>query len=101
MKKFVLLLIGICLASCSDKKTDVEGENDNSEEIIVYPPDMEVSSDTVGYIPPKVIDEEWAIIPGKSVGLTKLEENTETLSELRKPDFSDAAMGKSWSTWIR
>lgn len=100
MKKFALLLIGICLASCSDKKTDVEGENDNSEEIIVHPPNMEVSSDNVGYIPPKVIDEEWAIIPGKKIGLTKLEENTETLSELGKPDFSDSAMGKSWATWI-
>lgn len=88
MKKFALLLIGICLASCSDKKTTLETENDA------------VSKDTIKYIPPKVTDKAYEIIPGERIGLTKLEENTETLSELGKPDFSDSAMGKSWATWI-
>lgn len=88
MKKFSLLLIGICLASCSDKKTTLETENDA------------VSTDTIKYIPPKVTDNAYEIIPGERIGLNKLEENTETLSELGKPDFSDSAMGKSWATWI-
>jgi len=88
MKKFVLLLIGISLASCSDKKTNFETEN------------KVVSTDTIKYVPPKITDNTFEIIPGERIGLTKLEENTETLSELGKPDFSDAAMGKSWSTWI-
>jgi hypothetical protein len=88
MKKFALLLIGICLASCSDKKTNVETENDP------------VSNDTVKYVPPKITENAFEIIPGERIGLTKLEENTETLSELGKPDFSDSAMGKSWVTWI-
>ena len=88
MKKFTLLLIGICLASCSDKKTTVKTENDF------------ISKDTIKYVPPKVTDKAFEIIPGERIGLTKLEENTETLSELGKPDFSDAAMGKSWATWI-
>ena len=88
MKKFALLLIGICLASCSDKKTTLETENDA------------VSTDTIKYVPPKVTDNAYEIIPGERIGLTKLEENTETLSELGKPDFSDSAMGKSWATWV-
>ena len=88
MKKFSLLLIGICLASCLDKKTTLETENDA------------VSTDTIKYVQPKVTDNAYEIIPGERIGLTKLEENTETLSELGKPDFSDSAMGKSWATWI-
>ena len=87
MNKFVLLLIGICFFSCSDKKTNLEQNN-------------AVVSDTIKSFPPKVIEEEWAIIPGKSIGMTSLEENVEKLSELGKPDVSDSAMGKSWSTWI-
>lgn len=87
MKKFALLFIGICFFSCSDKKTNLEPKN-------------AVVSDTIKSFPPKVIEEEWAIIPGKSIGLTSLEENVEKLSELGKPDFSDAAMGKSWAIWI-
>lgn len=88
MKKFALLLIGICLASCSDKKTNIETENNA------------VLTDTIKYIPPKVTDKAFEIISGERIGLTKLEENVETLSKLGKPDFSDAAMGKSWATWI-
>lgn len=87
MKKFALLFIGICFFSCSDKKTNEE-------------PNNTVVSDTIKYIPPKIIDEEWAIIPGKSVGLTSLEENVEKLSELGEPDATDSAKGKSWSTWV-
>ena len=87
MKKFALLFIGICFFSCSDKKTN-EGPNNT------------VVSDTIKYIPPKVIEKEWAIIPGKSVGLTSLEENVEKLSELGEPDATDSAMGKSWPTWV-
>ena len=88
MKKLALLLIGICLTSCSDKTTNVETENNA------------ISSDTIKYVPPKVTDNAYEIIPGERIGLTKLEENVENLSELGKPDFSDSAMGKSWSTWI-
>jgi len=88
MKKIAFLLIGICLASCSDKKTIVETES------------KAVSTDTIKYFPPKVTDNAFEIIPGERIGLTKLKENVETLSELGKPDFSDSAMGKSWATWI-
>lgn len=88
MKKFAMFLIGICLASCSDKKTNLETGSEP------------VSTDTIKYVPPKVTNKAFEIIPGERIGLTKLEENTETLSELGKPDFSDAAMGKSWATWI-
>ena len=88
MKNLALLLIGICLTSCSDKTTNVETENNA------------ISSDTIKYVPPKVTDNAYEIIPGERIGLTKLEENVETLYELGKADFSDSAMGKSWSTWI-
>lgn len=86
MKKITLFLIGIYIVSCSDKKTNQETENNT------------VSSDTIKYVPPRVTAFE--IIPGERVGLTQLEENVEKLSELGKPDRSDSAMGKSWSTWI-
>lgn len=88
MKNLALFLIGICLTSCSDKKTNVETKNNA------------ISSDTIKYVPPKVTDNAYEIIPGERIGLTKLEENVENLSELGKPDFSDSAMGKSWATWI-
>lgn len=88
MKKFALLLIGICLASCSDRKTNVETENES------------VSSEIIKSVPPKVTENAFEIIPGERIGLTKLEENVQSLSELGKPDFSDSAMGKSWTTWV-
>jgi len=88
MKNLALFLIGICLTSCSDKKTNVETENNA------------ISSDTIKYVPPKVTDNAYEIISGERIGLTKLEENVEILSELGKPDYSDSAMGKSWATWI-
>ena len=85
MKKIALALIGISLLSCSDKKASaVETEKTDS---------------IVKYIPPEIIDHQQLIIPGKSIGLTQLGQNAETLASLGKPDFSDAAMGKAWATW--
>jgi len=86
MKKLTLLLLGIWLASCSDKNTNAENKA--------------VSTDTIKYVPPKITDAAFEIIPGERIGMTELEANTETLSGLGKPDFSDSAMGKSWATWI-
>lgn len=40
------------------------------------------------------------IVPGKSIGLTKIGQDAEqTAASLGKPDDGDAAMGKSISTW--
>ncbi|RYY69801.1 MAG: hypothetical protein EOO13_08455 [Chitinophagaceae bacterium] len=40
------------------------------------------------------------IVPGKSIGLTKIGQlGEETAKQLGKPDEGDAAMGKSLSTW--
>ncbi|WP_296150853.1 hypothetical protein [uncultured Flavobacterium sp.] len=86
MKKITLLLIGICFASCSNKNFQTVNNI--------------VSIDTIKYVPPKITDYAFVIIPGDRIGMTKLEENVETLSKLGKPDFSDSAMGKSWMTWV-
>ncbi|WDO11987.1 hypothetical protein MH928_11680 [Flavobacterium sp. WW92] len=86
MKKIALALIGISLLSCSDKKASAVETEKTSDSIVKY-------------VPPEIIDRKQLIIPGKSIGLTQLGQNAETLSSLEKPDFSDAAMGKAWATW--
>lgn len=86
MKKIALALIGISLLSCSDKKASAVETEKTSDSIVKY-------------VPPEIIDRKQLIIPGKSIGLTQLGQNAETLSSLGKPDFSDAAMGKAWATW--
>ncbi len=41
------------------------------------------------------------IVPGKSIGLTKLQEKAEQVAaHLGKPDMSNAAMGKALATWV-
>lgn len=86
MKKIALALIGISLLSCSDKKASAVETEKTSDSIVKY-------------VPPEIIDRQQLIIQGKSIGLTQLAQNAETLSSLGKPDFSDAAMGKAWATW--
>lgn len=86
MKKIALALIGISLLSCSDKKASAVETEKTSDSIVKY-------------VPPEITDRKQLIIPGKSIGLTQLGQNAETLSSLGKPDFSDAAMGKAWATW--
>lgn len=85
MQKIALTLITVSLLSCSEKKITSVETNTNS--------------DSIQYVPPEIIDTQQLIIPGKRIGLTALEQNAETLSSLGKPDFSDAAMGKAWTTW--
>jgi len=86
MKKIALALIGISLLSCSDKKASAVETEKTSDSIVKY-------------VSPEIIDRKQLIIPGKSIGLTQLGQNAETLASLGKPDFSDAAMGKAWATW--
>ena len=46
------------------------------------------------------IDTAWLIIPGKSIGKTKINEDAELVyKNLGKPDGGDAAMGKSVAIW--
>lgn len=48
----------------------------------------------------KLVKPAQLIVPGKSIGQTKLNENAKIVFEkLGKPDNDDAAMGKSLSTW--
>ncbi|MEZ0006586.1 hypothetical protein ABH942_001956 [Flavobacterium sp. 28YEA47A] len=86
MKKIIWLFLGIGFISCSDKK--------------VKPIENTTVSDTVSKpVSVKTTDEKQLIVPGKSIGLTHLGQNAETLASLGRPDFSDAAMGKAWSSW--
>lgn len=86
MKRITFALIGICLISCSPKKEKAIESNTDSDTVIKY-------------IPPEITDSKLHIVPGKSIGLTQLGQNAETLASLGKSDFSDAAMGKAWATW--
>jgi hypothetical protein len=47
-----------------------------------------------------VISNDQLIVPGKSVGQTGLNEATSVvMTQMGKPDFADAAMGKSVAVW--
>ncbi len=86
MKKIIWVFVGIGFISCSDKKVK-SIENTAVTDTVVEPTLV------------KTTDEKQLIVPGKSIGLTHLGQNAETLASLGRPDFSDAAMGKAWSTW--
>jgi hypothetical protein len=86
MKKIIWLFMGIGFISCSDKKAKT----------IESTPVSDTIAETILV---KTTDKKQLIVPGKSIGLTHLGQNAETLAALGRPDFSDAAMGKAWSTW--
>lgn len=82
MKKYLLLII-VCLFSCSGKQ--------EAEEVIAPFP-----ADTVPQSGPKV---NLVIVPGNSIGNVSLGQNSQELDFLGQADLSDAAMGKAWLTW--
>lgn len=88
MKKYIILLTTICLFSCSDKKTSKKIESHDT-----------ITIDSISKADVRTIDSKLLIVPGKSIGLTSLGQNTTALSILGKPDLSDAAMGKAWMVW--
>ncbi len=85
MKKLLFISIALCLLSCKDKKN------------IVNAPVQTI--DTLLNGTTKVHNEKLLIIPGEKIGTTSIGTNTESLTTLGKPDFSDAAMGKAWLIW--
>jgi hypothetical protein len=43
----------------------------------------------------------WLVVPGQSLGRVQIGANPEkALATLGRPTYGDAAMGKSWSTWV-
>lgn len=85
MNRLFFLLIATALFSCSDKKQEIKP----SETIPV--------KDTVAV---EKAPDKTEIIPGQTIGHISLEQNASVLdSILGKPDFSDAAMGKAWTSW--
>jgi hypothetical protein len=92
-------LIVLTLASCGPAtvKTDTttnETPAPSAEQISIPPDSLKLERN-------QTISGNQLIAPGKSIGLTSLGVDAETLEKnLGRPDRSDAAMGKAWLSWI-
>jgi hypothetical protein len=87
--KFILCFVVIC--SCN------EGKQKDGNTIVTT--DSTVKGDTSTTTSKKT--DLLVITPGKSIGELNLGDDASTLiTKLGKPDLSDAAMGKAWTTWI-
>ena len=93
MKTTRYVLIALCvltLFACRHKSKSVSEAIKNESE----------NHTDAGNTAQTVIADDKLITPGKSIGQMVLNEATsEAMSRLGKPDFADAAMGKSVSVW--
>jgi len=63
------------------------------------PPMLSIS--VVCFLVTQRADPKFAVVPGKSIGSTFLGDDYEKVAaRMKKPNFGDAAMGRSWTTWI-
>jgi hypothetical protein len=86
--KFILCFVVIC--SCN------EGKQKDGNTIVTI--DSSVHADTSTTASKKT--NSLVITPGKSIGELNLGDDASTLTtKLGKPDLSDAAMGKAWTSW--
>ncbi|MBE9463504.1 hypothetical protein ACFP1I_11290 [Dyadobacter subterraneus] len=95
MKKIIGFLsiagVVLCCTSQTEKQAHTAIAEKNSDTTSV------VTKDSTGI---KKTDNEWLIIPGKSIGNTKINEKADLVFQhLGKPDGGDAAMGKSVAIW--
>src|SRR5687768_7060442 len=97
---FILLLI---LNSCDQPQKNATLPENTSESATTDPKKnrpVENQAANPGNIKPGTTEDN-VIIPGKSIGLLKLNEQAEVVYKLLgKPDKSDAAMGKALATWF-
>jgi hypothetical protein len=100
--KYLLVFITIAsFTACNNHKentgsnTIITNNVDTSAKVLIgrtiVPADVE---------PQKPVAENRLIIPGKSIGLTAINDKADSVfKKLGKPDEGDAAMGKSIQTW--
>ena len=82
----------LLLCACNSKQNNPVVEDNKNQSIYA---DSSATST-------KKPDSAKLIIPGKSIGLTRIYENADSVFQiLGKPDSSDAAMGKMMASWYR
>ena len=108
MQKTFVLLLSLCwLSACntdqSKTTTPETGSNQTSvlrEGELGRPPASAEETAKADETKEQTTDINHLIVPGKSIGLLKLNEQAEVIQKLLgKPDKADAAMGKSLQTW--
>ncbi|RDC64714.1 hypothetical protein [Adhaeribacter pallidiroseus] len=81
-----------CCSSKQDNQTRLPLKVEDS---VSAEPAPRTATNPIGVTPNRLI------VPGKSIGLTALQEKAEVVTaRLGKPDSSDAAMGKALATWF-
>ena len=101
MRNLCLLFIyTICLAACTSKQKEPESENMSAAQQAVMKEEENFSEANSPALSEKPTAPEQFIIPGKSIGLIKLNEDAEVVQKLLgEPSTSNAGMGKSLQTW--
>lgn len=95
MKK-IIVLVALFLISCNQNKK-IEISSDNTDSIAITSAsnfDSQTDSKTVS-----ATTSDFLIMQGKSIGGTKLLDDTDSLEKFGEPFYSDAAMGKAWLLW--
>lgn len=105
MKKIILFFPAMVLFACNQQGMHQEQAMQKADSNAAQP-DIRVADslvantrvDSSGKV--MTVTANKLIIPGKSIGLTKIgQDAAQTAALLGKPDDGDAAMGKSISTW--
>ncbi|PSR54422.1 hypothetical protein AHMF7605_13330 [Adhaeribacter arboris] len=95
VKIICTLLVWLSLQACSGKQENTAVSHQKLESNNP----AELTTDAKPTVPE--VKASQLINPGKSIGLTKLQEKAEQVgARLGKPDVSDAAMGKALATWF-
>jgi hypothetical protein len=100
MKKgFLIFFASLMFIACNNHSASEATSTDTIHDTVFQKPDTAASNQT----PPansSEADGNTVLIAGESVGKISLGTDASTLqSILGKPDMSDAAMGKAWTTW--
>ena len=98
----VVAVIGV--TSCTYNTTTKDSKKDSVENHVpkaaIQPDGDTNTSNHQGSKPAEKVSDAWLLVPGQSAGLTRLNENAETVyKKLGDPDGGDAAMQKAVAIW--
>jgi hypothetical protein len=101
MRKLCLLFICFnCFVACTSKQKETEHKAPNTSQTAAVPEDEKTLGTENTITAEEAITPTQQIIPGKSIGLIKLNEDAEVVHKLLgKPTTSNSGMGKSLQTW--